>query len=95
MIPDYYRGKSKDPFTSPQEETVKFLIDESNWDGQLKADFEETVLPYVEKLGAKSIGTIGNNFFCSTRLQACHYPAPGASTIKLGGYIYVKIYREM
>ena len=59
VIPDYYRGKSKDPFTSPQNETVKFLIDESNWNGQLKADFEDTVLPYLEKLGAKSIGTLG------------------------------------
>ncbi len=59
VIPDYYRGKSKDPFTSPQEETVKFLIDESNWDGQLKADFEDSVLPYVQNLGAKTIGTIG------------------------------------
>ena len=43
----------------PDAPTVKFLIDESNWNGQLKADFEDTVLPYLEKLGAKSIGTLG------------------------------------
>ena len=26
LMPDYYRGKTKDPFTSPQEETKAFLI---------------------------------------------------------------------
>ena len=61
IIPDYYRGKMKDPFTSPQEETVKFLIDESNWTGQLKSDFENSILPLLERNGAKSIGTLGKS----------------------------------
>ena len=59
LIPDYYRGKSKDPMTSPPEETKAFLIDESNWEGQIKGDWENLILPYAEKHGAKSIGTLG------------------------------------
>lgn len=59
LMPDYYRGKTKDPFNSPQEETKAFLIQESNWEGQLKGDWENTILPHAEKLGAKTIGTIG------------------------------------
>jgi hypothetical protein len=45
--------------TSPPEETKAFLIDESNWEGQIKGDWENLILPYAEKHGVKSIGTLG------------------------------------
>jgi hypothetical protein len=32
---------------------------ESNWEGQIKGDWEKTILPYAQKLGAKSIGALG------------------------------------
>lgn len=59
IMPDYYRGKMKDPFASPGNETVEFLIQESNWSGQLKGDWENIILPYSLKNGAKTFGTIG------------------------------------
>ncbi len=36
-----------------------YSLQESNWEGQLKGDWENIILPHAEKLGAKTIGTIG------------------------------------
>ena len=42
-----------------------FIKTESDWEGHLKGDWENIILPYAEKLGAKSIGTIGKIGFDS------------------------------
>ncbi len=52
-------------------------MQESNWEGQLKGDWENTILPHAEKLGAKTIGTIGELqevfIVTNTELFILHY----------------------
>ena len=57
IIPDYYRGEMKDP-TGFGPDVVEFLKNQTNW-AKLKADYEEKILPYAEKHGAKTFGAIG------------------------------------
>lgn len=60
IMPDYYRGTWIDPRAGG--DVRKFILDQSQWkDGKLKSDVEEKVIPYAEKNGAKTFGTIG---FC-------------------------------
>jgi hypothetical protein len=49
-----------------------YNLQESNWEGQLKGDWENTILPHAEKLGAKTIGTIGELLF-SQIMYAKHH----------------------
>ena len=35
------------------------MLQESDWEGQIKGDWESKILPYARKLGAKSIGALG------------------------------------
>ncbi len=55
LIPDYFRGRSQNP-TSPG--TMEFIKDVSQW-SKLKLDWEERVLPYAKKHGAKTFGAMG------------------------------------
>ncbi len=49
-----------------------YNLQESNWEGQLKGDWENTILPHAAKLGAKTIGTIGELLF-SQIMYAMHH----------------------
>jgi hypothetical protein len=55
LIPDYYRGKLKDPKT---DGVMDFLKEQTQWP-KLKADWEDKILPHAKQLGAKAFGAIG------------------------------------
>ncbi len=57
LIPDYYRGKLNDP-SKPNARTGEFIKNETDWQ-ELKKDWEKVICPYAKRLGAKSIGAIG------------------------------------
>ena len=60
IIPDYYRGKLLiNPMTAKQEDAVKFVKNKTQWEGNLKVDWEEKIQPYALQHGAKTFGAIG------------------------------------
>ena len=59
IIPDYYRGAICDVTKEEVDTIMAFLRTESVWEGKLKDDWENSVLPYAIKNGAKVFGTIG------------------------------------
>lgn len=61
IVPDYYRGAICDVTKEEFETIMKFLRDESVWEGKLKDDWEKSIFPYATENGATSFGTIG---FC-------------------------------
>ena len=59
IVPDYYRGAICDVTKEEFETIMKFLRDESVWEGKLKDDWEKSIFPYATENGAISFGTIG------------------------------------
>ena len=59
IVPDYYRGAICDVTKEELETIMKFLRDESVWEGKLKDDWEKSIFPYATENGATSFGTIG------------------------------------
>ena len=56
VVPDYFRGD----YRGPQEPGFRnYLRDMSDWDGQLKGDWEDKVRPYAEGHGCKVYGAHG------------------------------------
>ena len=55
LIPDYYRGKMKDP---TEDGLVEFLAAETDW-SKLRQDWEGKIAPYAKEHGAKIFGTVG------------------------------------
>ena len=64
IIPDYYRGKMINPMMSQREDLVKFVKNETQWEGNLKVDWEEKIRPYALQHGAKTFGAIGKTLKC-------------------------------
>ena len=55
ILPDYYRGKMKDP---AEDGLVEFVTAETQW-SKLKLDWEEKIAPYAKKHGAQVFGSVG------------------------------------
>ena len=58
IMPDYFRGTFVDPSTSPREETIEFLKEQSDWNGRLKEDYQK-VKDFGTSMGCQNFGTIG------------------------------------
>ena len=57
-MPDYYRGGMCDP-SKEGDRIVPFIQEQTKWETGLKVDWEKKVLPFTEKLGAKTYGAVG------------------------------------
>ena len=60
ILPDYYCGKMVNPMTTPREQLVEFVKNETQWEDTLKKVWEEKIMPYAVQHGAKIFGSIGN-----------------------------------
>ncbi len=55
LLPDYFREKPVEP-TDPT--IMDFVKEKTQWD-DLRKDWEEAIVPYANKHGAKAFGVIG------------------------------------
>ena len=74
IIPDYYRGTMLNPMTAGQDQIMEFVKTNTQWQGNLKLDWEEKVQPYALKHGAKTFGAIGKlNIILLLRLSIARW----------------------
>jgi len=73
IIPDYFRGTWKSPFTTDPLELMEWARDKTTWTKR-KLDWENIVLPTAKKHGAHSFGCVGTCWGSYMVVRLSSYP---------------------
>jgi len=59
IIPDYFRGTWLNPANPGSVNMMEFMMTQTNWEGKLKGEWENIILPYVKNMNIDKIGVMG------------------------------------